>query len=191
VAALTFLQKLIKAGGTEPGVTASTRTDLETEFDSGKVAMMIDGPWLPKGAIKAKVPVGLANMPHQPGVPMRNTAIEDSWVIFTGSADQEKAAAKFSEYMFSTPVRTLFDKTEGFLPVEKAVGSEPYFTHDPVMSVYLKAFAGPTVAEPIVPQFSAISLAVTNAVEAVYAGSSSPSSALAAANAKVNAALAG
>jgi multiple sugar transport system substrate-binding protein len=93
VAALTFLQKLIKAGGTEPGVTASTRTDLETEFDSGKVAMMIDGPWLPKGAIKAKVPVGLANMPHQPGVPMRNTAIEDSWVIFTGSADQEKAAA--------------------------------------------------------------------------------------------------
>lgn len=190
IAALTFLQHLIKAGGTEKGVTASSRTDLETEFDSGKVAMMIDGPWLPNGAIKAKIPVGLANMPHQPGVKMRNTAIEDSWVIFSGgSAAQKKAAAEFSEFMFTTPVRTSFDEAEGFLPVEKAVGALPYFAHNPVMSVYLRAFAGSTVAEPIVPKFSTVSLAVTNAVEAVYAGATSPSAALATANSKVDTAL--
>lgn len=190
VAALTFLEHLIKAGGTEQGVTASSRTDLESEFDSGKVAMMIDGPWLPNGAIKAKIPVGLANMPHQPGVKMRNTAIEDSWVIFkTGSAAQQKAAAEFSEFMFTPSVRFTFDKAEGFLPVEKAVGANPYFAHNPVMSVYLKAFAGPTVAEPIVAKFSAISLAVTNAVESVYTGGASPSAALAGANSKVDAAL--
>lgn len=192
VAALTMLDKLIKQGGAEVGVTAATRTNLETQFYANKVAMMIDGPWLPARAEKDGLKVGITNMPHQPGVPVRNVAIEDSWVIFKkGSSAQRKASAAFSQFMFSSSVRTSFNKTEHFLPVGKTDGSKPVFKGNPVLKYYLKAFAGSTVAEPIVPKFSAISLDVTKAVQSVYAGSTTPRSALATANSAVNTALAG
>ena len=185
--ALEYLDNLIKSGGTEPNVTASTRAGLETQFSSGKVGMMIDGPWLVKEALANHIPVGVASIPAQPGVSPLNPAITDSMVMFKGP--NEKASWEFMKFMFTKPIRTTFDKTEGMLPTMKTVGAESYFEKSPVFRPYLKALSGPTRHEPVVPHFDAISLAVTNAVEAAYSHVTSPQQALSQANAKVTAAL--
>lgn len=187
VKALQYLVNLIKSGGTEPDVTASTRAGLETQFAAGKIGMMIDGPWLVKEALANHISVGVASIPAQPGVPTKNPAITDSMVMFKNSNQQ--ASWEFMKFMFSKSVRTTFDKTEGMLPTMKVVGQEPYFHNSPIFRPYLQALNGPTRHEPVVPHFDAISLAVTNAVEAAYSNVSSPQTALQQANVKVTAAL--
>lgn len=189
VRALQFLVNLIKSGGTEPSVTASTRAGLEPVFSAGKIGMMIDGPWLVKEALANHIQVGVASIPAQSGVPVRNPAITDSMVMFKNS--HEKASYTFMKFMFTKSVRTLFDKTEGMLPTMRIVGQEPTFGTSPVFAPYLKALNGPTIHEPVVPHFDAISLAVTNAVEAAYSGTLLPQAAMAQANPKVTAALQG
>lgn len=187
VKALQYLVNLIHQGGTEPNVTASTRVGLESVFASGKIGMMIDGPWLVKEALANHVQVGVASLPSQPGVPQRNPVITDSFVMFKNK--HEQASWEFMKFMFSKPVRTLFDQTEGMLPTMKTVGSETVFRNSPVFSPYLKALKRPAVYEPVVPGFQSVSLAYTNAVESAYSGALSPRSALQQANAKVTAAL--
>lgn len=187
VNALQFLVNLIHSGGTEPNVTASTRSALEPVFSAGKIGMMIDGPWLVAEALANHLPVGVASIPSQPGIPAKNPAITDSFVMFKNS--HEKASWEFMKFMFTKPVRTLFDKAEGMLPTMKIVGQEPFFQKSPVFSPYLKALNGPTRFEPVVPGFQAVSLAYTNAVESAYSGALSPKAALQLANPKITAAL--
>lgn len=190
VKALQFLVNLIHNGGTEPSVTASTRSGLEPVFAAGKIGMMIDGPWLVADALAAKLPVGVASVPSQPGVPAKNVAITDSFVMFKNSSKaQEKAAWEFTKFMFTKPVRTYFDKAEGMLPTMKIVGEEPFFRTSSEFAPYLKALNGPTRFEPVVPGFQAVSLAYTNAVEAAYSGSLTPKVALQQAAPKITAAL--
>lgn len=183
VSALEFLRKLVVDGGTEPNPDAYTETELENMTSTGKIAMMVDGPWVPEAAAKG-VDLGLADTPAQPGVQQRNAAITDSFVVFKGP--YEKQAAIFERYMFNVPFRTHFDEVEGFLPVLKAVGAEKEFSSNPILSTYLKAFGGPTDAEPVNAVFSKLETAVTSAVASVYDGSSSATSALTTANAVAN-----
>ncbi len=187
VKALQFLVNLIHSGGTQPSVTASTRSGLEPVFASGKIGMMIDGPWLVPLALANKIPIGVANIPSQPGVAAANPAITDSFVMFKNS--HEKASWEFAKFMFTKSVRAYFDKAEGMLPTMSLDGSEPYFRNSPEFSPYLKALAGSTRFEPVVPGFQSVSLAYTNAVEAAYSGALSPQAALNQAEPKVTAAL--
>ncbi len=187
VKALQYLDNLIRSGGTEPNVTASSRASLETQFAAGKIGMMIDGPWLPKEALANHIPVGIASIPAQPGVPAQNPVITDSMVMFKNS--HPRASWEFMKFMFTKSVRTDFDKTEGMIPVMQTVGQESYFQKSPVFKSYLNALNGPTRHEAVIPHFDAISLAVTNAVEAAYSRSASAHQALSQANAKVTSAL--
>lgn len=149
--------------------------------------MMIDGPWLPKEALANHIPVGIASIPAQPGVPAQNPVITDSMVMFKNS--HPRASWEFMKFMFTKSVRTDFDKTEGMIPVMQTVGQESYFQKSPVFKSYLNALNGPTRHEALIPHFDAISLAVTNAVEAAYSRSASAHQALSQANAKVTSAL--
>lgn len=187
VKALQFLDNLIKSGGTEPNVTASSRASLETQFAAGKIGMMIDGPWLPKEALANHVSVGIASIPAQPGVTAKNPVITDSMVMFKNS--HQKASWQFMKFMFSKSVRTTFDKTEGMIPVMRTEAQESYFQKSPVFQPYLNALNGSTRHEAVLPHFDAVSLAVTNAVEAAYSHTMSAKQALSQANAKVTAAL--
>ena len=187
IAALQFLVNLIKQGGTEKAVTSSTRVSLENQFAAGKLAMMIDGPWLVNSARSNHVSVATANVPAQPGVKQRNPAITDSMVMFKGK--NQSASWKFMQFMFSKTVRTTFDKTEGMLPTMKIVGTEKQFASSPIFGPYLKALQRPAVFEPVVAKFDTIALAVSDAVQAAYSGGASPADALARANSKVTDAL--
>jgi maltose/maltodextrin transport system substrate-binding protein len=63
-----MLEKLVASGTMPRGARYS---DMEAQFASGKVAMMISGPWAWDNVQKSRIDFGVANIPGFPGHPAR------------------------------------------------------------------------------------------------------------------------
>ena len=92
--------------------TKSAANFIQTQFQSGKTAAIIDGPWKAASLKEAKVNYGVATIPTLPnGKAYSAFGGGNAWVIPAG-ANHPEAAQKFVDFLTSTDQQKAFyDKT--------------------------------------------------------------------------------
>lgn len=188
IAATNNYVRLIKEKVTQPGVTGSSREDLQNLFAAGKLGMVLTGPWFNAQLAEqgkdinygiSQIPVATAEATY---------GVTDTISILE-SSKAKKSAMKFLEFIFNKENRLEFGKLEGFVPVLKSESTEPFFTENPNMAVFLEM--GPVAKfAPLVPSWEEMADALRSELSGIYSGSVTTEDGLKRAADKMNALLA-
>jgi len=119
--ALTFMQKMIKEGATEPNPGATDRTPLIDVFIQGKIGMIEGLPPI-VGQIKEKAPNldwAIAPSPTKDGKPV-TLGVADYFVGFNKDEDKQASIAKFLDFFYQKENYVKFNDNEGFIPATKS-----------------------------------------------------------------------
>jgi multiple sugar transport system substrate-binding protein len=150
-------------------------------FNSGKIGMVITGPWDLSGF--PDVNYGVQFMPSfDPGGSHQTIAGPDNWVIFDNGSERVDAAWKFLSFMTS-PDRVLQDSlATSHLPTRASVAAMPqfdeFYTKYPGTEVFVKNLDNVLQARPQIPQYPSISSSLGQALVAAIQGQKSPQDAL-------------
>lgn len=150
-------------------------------FNSGKIGMVITGPWDLSGF--PDVNYGVQFMPSfDPGGSHQTIAGPDNWVIFDNGSERVDAAWKFLSFMTS-PQQVLQDSLEtSHLPTRASVADMPafdeFYTKYPGTEVFVANLKNVLKARPQIPQYPRISSALGQALVAAIQGKMSPQNAL-------------
>ncbi|MGZ4131406.1 MAG: ABC transporter substrate-binding protein [Actinomycetota bacterium] len=150
-------------------------------FNSGKIGMIITGPWDLSGF--PDVNYGVQVMPSfAPGGSHQTIAGPDNWVIFDNGSARVDAAWKFLSFMTS-PDQVLQDSLDtSHLPTRASVAAmpqfSPFYTKYPGTKVFVQNLNNVLKARPQVPQYPRISTALGQALVAAIQGKSSAQDAL-------------
>jgi multiple sugar transport system substrate-binding protein len=176
VTALTLYKTMIDEGLTEPGVTSYTREDLQNLFKQGRLGMVITAPFLINQIAKEAPKLDYGIVPVPKGTTSSTYAVTDSVVMFANSKVKQ-AAWKFLDFLFTKAPRVAFTKGEGFLPTTVAEAQDPYFTNNARLKTFVDLLPSAHFA-PTVTGWEDTAKAVTDAVQSVYLGKSTPAAAL-------------
>lgn len=180
--------RFIKANVTQPGVTGSSREDLQNLFAAGKLGMVLSGPWFnAQLAEQGKdVEYGIGRIPI--ATTEATYGVTDTIAILETSKVKPQAM-KFLEFIFNKENRLEFGKLEGFVPVLKAESTEPFFTENPNMSVFLEM--GPVAKfAPLFPRWEEMADGLKSELSRIYSDEITAEVGLKAAADKMNALLA-
>ncbi len=150
-------------------------------FNSGKIGMVITGPWDLSGF--PDVNYGVQIMPSfDPGGSHETIAGPDNWVIFDNGPARVDAAWKFLSFMTS-PEQVLRDSLDtSHLPTRASVAEMPqfkqFYTKYPGTEVFVENLNNVLKARPQIPQYPRISSALGQALVAAIQGKQSPQDAL-------------
>jgi multiple sugar transport system substrate-binding protein len=183
----------------EPGVRAlTTLSDIQQDgsmyldfqpdsgkygqlFNSGKIGMVITGPWDLSGF--PDVNYGVQVMPSfDPGGSHETIAGPDNWVIFDNGQERVDAAWKFLSFMTS-PDQILQDSLDtSHLPTRASVSDmsafQAFFTTYPGTEVFVQNLDNVLKARPQIPQYPRISTALGQAIVSALQGQATPQDAL-------------
>ena len=185
IEALKLYKSMIDDGLTEPDPTGLNRQDIEQLFKSGRIGMILTGPWL-RGQLKTDAPdlkYGLAPIPA--GSTKATYGVTDTLMIFKSSQQKELAMKFLTETAFSAKWRTEFSSKEGFLPVLKAVAADPVFANDPQLTAFTAMLPYAHFAPPVA-NWEQMADTIISALQKVYIGQAEPDAALKEAAAGVN-----
>jgi multiple sugar transport system substrate-binding protein len=165
-------------------------------FNSGKIGMMVTGPW--DLSSLTSVSYGVQVMPSYPGSNAGHQTISgpDNWVIFNNGSSQVSAAQKFLLWLTAPAQVKSFSEQTGDLPTRTSVADASGFDATmnkqlPGVSTFIDNLGNVKQARPQIPQYSQISTVLGNMVVSVLLGKSTPQAALSSASAQVNSDLAG
>jgi multiple sugar transport system substrate-binding protein len=165
-------------------------------FNSGKIGMMVTGPW--DLSSLTSVSYGVQVMPSYPGSSAGHQTISgpDNWVIFNNGSSQVSAAQKFLLWLTAPAQVKSFSEQTGDLPTRTSVAGASGFDATmnkqlPGVSTFIDNLGNVKQARPQIPQYSQISTVLGNMVVSVLLGKSTPQAALSSAAGQVNADLAG
>jgi multiple sugar transport system substrate-binding protein len=150
-------------------------------FNSGKIGMIITGPWDLSGF--PDVDYDVQFMPaFEAGGSHETIAGPDNWVIFDNGPERVDAAWKFLSFMTS-PEQVLQDSLDtSHLPTRASVAEMPefeqFFTKYPGTEVFVQNLDNVLKARPQVPQYPRISSALGQALIAAIQGQESSQDAL-------------
>ena len=96
-------------------------------FNSGKIGMLVTGPWDLSGF--PNVHYGVQIMPSFPGTSGGHQTISgpDNWVIFNNGSDRVAAAEKFLLWLTAPAQVKYFSLATGDLPTRRSVDAAPGF----------------------------------------------------------------
>jgi multiple sugar transport system substrate-binding protein len=164
-------------------------------FNSGKIGMLVTGPWDLSGF--PNVHYGVQVMPSYPGTSGGHQTISgpDNWVIFNNGAARAAAAEKFILWLTAPAQIRYFSLHTGDLPTRQSVGnaaglSQQMNTALPGVSTFTANLANARQARPQIPQYPKISQILGTMVVSVLLGKSQPQAALSSAAQQVNQVLA-
>jgi multiple sugar transport system substrate-binding protein len=165
-------------------------------FNSGKIGMLVTGPWDLSGFPSVKY--GVQIMPSFPGTDGGHQTISgpDNWVIFNNGSAQVSAAEKFLLWLTAPAQVKAWSLATGDLPTRQSVANAPGFTTAmntalPEVSTFISNLDNVRQARPQIATYPQISQVLGTMIVSVLLGKSQPQAALAAAAAKVNQILAG
>ncbi len=150
-------------------------------FNSGKIGMVITGPWDLSGF--PDVNYGVQQLPSpEAGGSHQTIAGPDNWVIFDNGQERVDAAWKFLSFMTS-PQQVLQDSLDtSHLPTRESVAKmpefKPFFTKYPGTQVFVENLNNVLTARPQIPQYPRISQALGQALIAAIQGKMSAQDAL-------------
>lgn len=173
-----------------------TDSEYANLFNSGKIGMLVTGPWDLSGFPSVKY--GVQIMPSFPGTDGGHQTISgpDNWVIFNNGATRVAAAEKFLLWLTATPQATYFSLHTGDLPIRASVLNSPGFLQKmdkalPEVDTFVTNLNNVKQARPQIPTYPKVSTILGNMIVAVLLGKTQPQAALSSAAQQVNAALAG
>ncbi len=173
--------------------TDSTYANL---FNSGKIGMLVTGPW--DLSAFPNVKYGVQVMPAFPGTDGGHQTISgpDNWVVFNNGSSRVKTAEQFLLWLTAPAQVKYFSLKTGDLPTRESVANAPGFTTAmnkalPGVSTFTANLANVRQARPQLATYPQISTVLANMVISVLLNKAQPPAALALAAAKVNSILAG
>jgi multiple sugar transport system substrate-binding protein len=173
-----------------------TDSEYANLFNSGKIGMLVTGPW--DLSAFPSVKYGVQVMPTFAGTSGGHQTISgpDNWVVFNNGSQRVAAAEQFLLWMTATPQATYFSLHTGDLPIRQSVQSSPGFLQQmdqslPQVDTFVTNLGNVQQARPQLPTYPKISTILGNMIVSVLLGKSQPQAALASAATQVNAALAG
>ncbi|OUL19427.1 ABC transporter substrate-binding protein [Nostoc sp. RF31YmG] len=175
ITALKFWQDLMKDGSAT--LSPPERGYEEDAFIAGRVAMQITGPWT--YITKSDVDYGVFPIPANVG---QATVIGGgNLYVMKTTAEREKAALKFLEYVLSEEFQTEWSIGTGFLPVNiKSAQSEAYqqyLSQKPWLKVFVEQMSVAN-ARPTIAGYSRLSDSLGRAIESTLMGKSTAENAL-------------
>jgi len=190
---LTTLQDLATAKSVYLDPTDQEYANL---FNSGKIGMLVTGPW--DLASFTNVKYGVQIMPSYPGASGGHQTISgpDNWVIFDNSSAKTAAAEKFLLWLTAPAQVKSFSEATGDLPTRASVANSAGFTDKmdatlPGVSTFIANLSNVKQARPQIIQYPKISTILGNMVNSVLLGKAQPPTALNLAAKQVNQVLAG
>ena len=192
--ALTTLQQMAI---TDKSVYLDTTNENGPKLmNSGKVAMLVTGPW--DLSSLSDIEYGVQVMPSYSGAGGAHQTISgpDNWVVFDNGDKRKKAAIDFVKWLTAPEQVKTFSLGTGDLPTRTSVGQDPAFVAKldeqlPGSGVFVQNLSNVEKARPTVEQYPAISEALGQAIVSVMLGKTQPSDALNTAAQAADAALAG
>src|ERR1700759_1949641 len=168
----------------------------ENVFNSGKIGMLVTGPW--DLSTFPNVQYGVQVMPSYPGTSGGHQTISgpDNWVVFNNGAAKTKAAEKFLLWLTAPAQIKTWQLATGALPTRASVASSPGFVAKmnqalPGVSTFITNLSNVKQARPQITQYPKISTVLGNMVLSVLLNKSTPQAALNSAEKQVNTDLAG
>jgi multiple sugar transport system substrate-binding protein len=150
-------------------------------FNSGKIGMIITGPWDLSGF--PDVNYGVQFMPSfDPGGSHETIAGPDNWVIFDNGPARVAAAWEFLSFMTSADQVLLDSLDTSHMPTRASVAAMPefseFYTKYPGTQVFVDNLQNVLKARPQVPQYPRISTALGQALVSALKGEATPQEAL-------------
>src|ERR1700733_11165483 len=168
----------------------------ENIFNSGKIGMLVTGPW--DLSTFPNVKYGVQVMPSFPGTSGGHQTISgpDNWVIFNNGSARVSAAEKFLIWLEAPAQVKAWALQTGTLPIRASVGNAAGFGQQmdattPGMDAFISNLANVKQARPQIPLYPKVSQIIGNMVVSVLLGKAQPQAALSSAAQQVNQALAG
>jgi multiple sugar transport system substrate-binding protein len=180
VRALTTLTDISQDGSTYLDFAPDSGKSEEL-FNSGKIGMLITGPW--DLSAFPGVNYGVQIMPSfDAGGSHQTIAGPDNWVIFDNGQARVDAAWKFLTFMTS-PDQLLQDSLDtSHLPTRASVAGmsafQAFFTTYPGTQVFVDNLQNVLQARPSIAQYPRISTALGQAIVTALQGQASPQDAL-------------
>ncbi len=172
-----------------------TDSEYANLFNSGKIGMLVTGPWDLSGF--PNVQYGVQIMPSYPGASGGHQTISgpDNWVVFNNGSARVAAAEKFLLWLTAAPQATYFSLQTGDLPIRASVENSPGFLKQmdkalPGVDTFVTNLGNVQQARPQLATYPQISTVLGNMIVSVLLGKSQPQAALASAAQQVNQILA-
>ncbi|MFF5212741.1 ABC transporter substrate-binding protein [Streptosporangium sp. NPDC000396] len=151
-------------------------------FQSGKIGMIIAGPWALLDIIDHKISYGVQVLPGYAGN-HETVAGPDNWVVFDNGGERAKAAAAFLAWLTKPEQDARWTLGLGNLPIRKATTALPAykkFTEDfPDVGVFTRNLANAEQTRPAVQAYPEVSEKVGDAIANVLVGGTPAAEALA------------
>ncbi|MGV9799295.1 ABC transporter substrate-binding protein [Mycobacterium sp. NPDC003449] len=194
VKALTVLQKM--AVDDKSLYLDTTNENGPKLMNSGKVAMLVTGPW--DLSQVSDIDYGVQVMPSFAGSAGAHQTISgpDNWVVFNNGDQRKQAATDFVKWLTAPEQVRTFSLATGDLPTRLSVGQDQAFRDQldeklPGSAVFVENLANVKKVRPAVEQYPAISEALGQSIVSVMLGKEQPAAALDSAAQATDAALAG
>ena len=172
-----------------------TDSDYANLFNSGKIGMLVTGPWDLSGF--PNVHYGVQIMPAFAGASGGHQTISgpDNWVIFNNGASRAAGAESFLLWLTAAAQASYFSLHTGDLPIRQSVASAAGFDQQmdtalPGVDTFISNLANVRQARPQTATYPKVSQIIGNMIVSVLLGRSQSSAALASAAQQVNQALA-
>ncbi|MCM4076179.1 ABC transporter substrate-binding protein [Paractinoplanes hotanensis] len=151
-------------------------------FNSGRVAMIITGPWALLDVKEAKLSYGVSNLPGVNG-DHQTVSGPDLWVLFDhDDANRAGAARDFIKWLTSAQIDAKWNLAVGNLPLRSSEQSTPefaaYVKEYPGGQKFFDNLANAKQARPTVPGYEVLSRNVGDAIASVLQGKASAKDAL-------------
>jgi multiple sugar transport system substrate-binding protein len=194
VKALTTLQQMAV---TDKSLYLDTTNENGPKLmNSGKVAMLVTGPW--DLSQLSDIDYGVQVMPTFAGSSGAHQTIAgpDNWVVFDNGDAKKQAAIDFIKWLSAPEQVKAFSLGTGDLPTRTSVGQDQEVLaklneNVPGTDVFVQNLDNVKKVRPTVEQYPAISEAMGQAIVAVMLGKDQPETALNTAAQAADAALAG
>ncbi|RPK54124.1 Maltose-binding periplasmic protein precursor [Streptomyces sp. ADI96-02] len=161
-------------------------------FASGRMGMVVTGPWQLPDIRQAKVDYHVVRLPSFKGSSVTISG-PDTWAVFDNGPARLKAARTLISWLMEPEQNVLWDVEAGSLPLSRTMEKQPQWIEHteqvPGLAVFTAALETARV-RPVDPSYPQISKAFGEAVISVLLGRSTPENALRACADKANAALA-
>jgi len=193
-AGLTAMNTLRDMAVTDQSVYLDPQnTKIDDLFNTGKVGMVITGPWALSGY--PDIDYGVQVMPSYDGSNHETIAGPDMWVLFDNGEERAAAAWEFISWLTAAQQVQKDSMLTGHLPTRQSVLDTPGFTEDfgkkfPGNDVFAENLANVKKARPVLASYDQISQAMGQAIVAVLLGEKDPQQALDEASSTVNGILA-
>ncbi|MFI5701093.1 ABC transporter substrate-binding protein [Streptomyces xanthochromogenes] len=145
-------------------------------FLSGRMGMVLGGPWSLPDIIAAKTDYTVVPLPSYSGRPVTISG-PDTWTVFDNGTARSEAAVAFVRWLNAPEQDVTWDIGAGSLPLSAQSAHRPEWLDHSARTVGLPAFTKALESarvRPVHPAYPAISQAVGEAVVTVLLGRSTP-----------------